>query len=151
MSGSVSQQIHRQRKQGKKEATNSESRSDPTFDDRSQILPLFVENVCPHPHRVCARERELVWVLLGICADVSRRFRALLYAKPYHDTQLQGICPQMTVGMSTVPYTAMAVLHTVSIQPLAVPYLSHIDEFESGHRYSTVITTAVYGSRRLCG
>jgi len=45
------------------------------------------------------------------------------------------------VGLSTVPYTARAVLFTVSIQPFAVLYLSHIHEVESPHRYSTVITS----------
>ena len=35
------------------------------------------------------------------------------------------------VGMSTVLYTATAVLHTVSIRLSAVPYLSRIHKFES--------------------
>ena len=65
-------------------------------------------------------------------------------------TGMQG--PQtVKLGVSTVPYTAMAVLHMVSIQPLAVPYLNHIHKFESPHRHGTVIVTAVYGSRRLYG
>ena len=55
------------------------------------------------------------------------------------------------LGVSTVPYTATAVLHTVSIRPSAVPYLSRIHKFESPHRHGTVIATAVYGSRRLYG
>jgi hypothetical protein len=46
------------------------------------------------------------------------------------------------VGLSTVPYTATAVLLTISIRPRAVPYVSRILEFESHRRYRTVITTA---------
>jgi hypothetical protein len=57
----------------------------------------------------------------------------------------------MGPGVSTVPYTITAVLRTVSIQHLAVPYLCCIHKFDSPHRYSTVAATAVYGSRRLYG
>jgi hypothetical protein len=46
------------------------------------------------------------------------------------------------VGLSTVPYTATAVLLTVVIQSRAVPYVNRIHEFESPRRYSTVITMA---------
>ena len=46
------------------------------------------------------------------------------------------------IGMSTVPYTATAVLLTVTIRSQAVPYINCIDELETPRRYSTVITTA---------
>jgi hypothetical protein len=46
------------------------------------------------------------------------------------------------LGLSTVPYTATAILLTVSIWPQAIPYLSHIHMFESPHRYGTVVATA---------
>jgi len=58
-------------------------------------------------------------------------------------------CAVSVLGVSTIPYTAMAVLHTVSIQLLAVPYLCHIHKFDSPQWYGTVAATAVYGSRRL--
>jgi hypothetical protein len=46
------------------------------------------------------------------------------------------------LGLSTVPYTATAVLLTVSIRPWAVPYGRRIHEVESPRRYGTVIATA---------
>ena len=46
------------------------------------------------------------------------------------------------VGLSTIPYTATAVLLTVSIRPWAVPYGRRIHEVESPRRYGTVIATA---------
>ena len=46
------------------------------------------------------------------------------------------------LGMSTVTYTATAVLLTVTIRPQTVPYISRIHELESPRRYGTVITTA---------
>jgi hypothetical protein len=48
----------------------------------------------------------------------------------------------LRVGMSTVPYTAMAVHLTVSIRPRTVPYVNHIHEFKSPRRYGTAVTTA---------
>jgi len=44
--------------------------------------------------------------------------------------------------MSTVPYTATAVLLTVTIRSQTVPYINHIDELETPCQYGTVITTA---------
>ena len=53
------------------------------------------------------------------------------------------------LGLSTVPYTATAVLLTVSIRPRTVPYFSRTHLFESIRRYGTVTIMAVYGSRRV--
>jgi hypothetical protein len=54
--------------------------------------------------------------------------------------------------MSTVLYTATAVLLMVSIQPLTVPHFSCTHLFESPHQYVMVATaTAIYGSRQVYG
>ena len=55
----------------------------------------------------------------------------------------------MIIGMSTVLYTVTAVHLTVSIRPLAVPYLSCTHLLESPRQYGTVTITAVYGWRRV--
>jgi len=47
-----------------------------------------------------------------------------------------------SLGLSTVPYTATAVLLTVVIRFRAVQYVNRIHEFESPLQYGTVITTA---------
>ena len=44
--------------------------------------------------------------------------------------------------VSTVPYTAMAVLLTVTIRSQTVPYINRIDKLETPCQYGTVITTA---------
>jgi hypothetical protein len=44
--------------------------------------------------------------------------------------------------MSTVPYTAMAVLLTVTIQSQTVLYINCIDKLETPCQYGTVITMA---------
>ena len=53
----------------------------------------------------------------------------------------------MQLGLFTVPYTVTAVHLTVSIRPLAVPYLSCTHLFESPCQYGMVTIMAVYGSR----
>jgi hypothetical protein len=67
------------------------------------------------------------------CASVSASHSAWL-------TQL---------GLSTVPYTATAVLLKVSIRPRTVLYSTCTHLAESPHWYSTVATMAIYGSRRV--
>jgi len=57
----------------------------------------------------------------------------------------------LLLGMSTVPYTATAILLMVSIQPQTVLYFSHTHLFESPRGYVMVATTAIYGSRRVYG
>jgi hypothetical protein len=46
------------------------------------------------------------------------------------------------LGLSTVPYMAMAIPLTVSIRPRAVPYPSCIHGFKFPRQYSTVFITA---------
>jgi hypothetical protein len=44
--------------------------------------------------------------------------------------------------MSTIPYTATAILLTVTIWSQTIPYINHIDELETLCQYGTVITMA---------
>jgi len=71
----------------------------------------------------------------------------MLIERKYH----RGRQGRLYLGLSTVPYTATAVLLTVSIRPRTVPYFSRTHLFEFIRRYGMVTIMAVYGSRRVYG
>jgi len=68
----------------------------------------------------------------------------LHYTQTWKELCLQKtqIYKSSNLGLSTIPYMAMAILLTVSIWPQAVPYVSHIQEFEFPCQYSMVVTMA---------